>query len=572
MLTRLQIRNFRRLDDVDVELGERVVLVGPNNSGKTTALQALTLWDLGVRRWIEKRGDKPTPTKRPGVTINRRDLLSVPVPETKLLWLNGHVRDTIRQSDQPTKTKNILIEIEVSGVNGGVAWRCPMLFDYANTESFYCKPLTPPTDIDVGSDLFQLASERPVSFLPTMSGLAANETRIDAGAINVRLGEGRTAEVLRNLCYQVAENEKRWRSVCIAMKQLFGVQLQRPEYQPQRGEIQMAYRDETGNVLDLSCSGRGFQQTLLLSAYLNCNPGSVVLIDEPDAHLEILRQRQIYDLIGQIARDTGSQVIAASHSEVVLNEAADRDTVVAFVGRPHRIDDRERPQVRKALIEIGYDQYLQAEQRGWVLYLEGSTDLAVLRAFAVSLRHPIADHLSDAFVKYVANDPQAARSHFFGLRQAKPDLRGVAIFDRLERGVQTESKLKEIMWRQREIENYLDDEAVLIRWAERFGKSQEGPLFTDGYVQQMKDSINRVREALAIMGKTPFTTDIKASDDFLNPLFRDFFQAKGLPNLLRKSDYHQLAELVSVDLIDKEISEVLDTIYSVVTMTPSSPV
>ena len=38
---------------------------------------------------------------------------------------------------------------------------------------------------------------------PPMSGLAATETRLDQGAINVRIGEGRTAEVLRNLCYQV---------------------------------------------------------------------------------------------------------------------------------------------------------------------------------------------------------------------------------------------------------------------------------------------------------------------------------------------------------------------------------
>ena len=39
-----------------------------------------------------------------------------------------------------------------------------------------------------------------------MSGLTANETRLDPGAIQVRLGEGRTAEVLRNLCYQIAQN------------------------------------------------------------------------------------------------------------------------------------------------------------------------------------------------------------------------------------------------------------------------------------------------------------------------------------------------------------------------------
>ena len=52
------------------------------------------------------------------------------------------------------------------------------------------------------------------------------------------------------------------------------------------------------------------------------------------------------------SRFNESQIIAASHSEVVLNEAAGRDLVVAFVGKPHRIGDRGS-QVQKALREIG---------------------------------------------------------------------------------------------------------------------------------------------------------------------------------------------------------------------------
>jgi predicted ATP-dependent endonuclease of OLD family len=39
MLTQLIIRNFKLFDEVAIELGERVVFVGPNNSGKTSALQ-----------------------------------------------------------------------------------------------------------------------------------------------------------------------------------------------------------------------------------------------------------------------------------------------------------------------------------------------------------------------------------------------------------------------------------------------------------------------------------------------------------------------------------------------------
>ena len=34
-----------------------------------------------------------------------------------------------------------------------------------------------------------------------MSGLAAQEIKIETGTVNVKIGEGRTAEVLRNLCY-----------------------------------------------------------------------------------------------------------------------------------------------------------------------------------------------------------------------------------------------------------------------------------------------------------------------------------------------------------------------------------
>lgn len=72
MLTKLHVRNFKRLDEVTIDLGDAVVFVGPNNSGKTSALQAISLWDIGMRFWNAKREGRISPTKHPGVTINRR--------------------------------------------------------------------------------------------------------------------------------------------------------------------------------------------------------------------------------------------------------------------------------------------------------------------------------------------------------------------------------------------------------------------------------------------------------------------------------------------------------------------
>ena len=230
------------------------------------------------------------------------------------------------------------------------------------------------------------AGRARIAFLLPMSGLAGTETRLDRGAVDVRMGEGRTAEVLRNLCFRVhEEREEDWKRLVEQLENLFGAVVDPPRYMPERGEIVMSYR-ERATRLDMSSAGRGLQQTLLLLAYMYANPGSVLLLDEPDAHLEILRQRQTYRLLTDVARESRSQIIAASHSEVLLNEAAGRDLVVAFVGRPHRIDDRGS-QVLKALREIGFDHYYQAEQTGWVLYLEGSTDLAILHALARRLEN-----------------------------------------------------------------------------------------------------------------------------------------------------------------------------------------
>ena len=76
MLTKLICRNFKNFGEVEIELGNPVVFIGPNNSGKTTALQALALWEIGLKRWNENRKGKTNPEKRPRNTSSRITLVS----------------------------------------------------------------------------------------------------------------------------------------------------------------------------------------------------------------------------------------------------------------------------------------------------------------------------------------------------------------------------------------------------------------------------------------------------------------------------------------------------------------
>jgi energy-coupling factor transporter ATP-binding protein EcfA2 len=567
MLTKLTIINFKKFGKDEIELGNPVVFIGPNNSGKTSALQALALWEVGVKRWNEERRGKLAPEKRPGVTINRRDLVAIPVPDANLLWRDLHVRD-VQKANGKQKTKNVRIDITVEGITEDKQWTCGLEFDYANAESFYCRPLrlseeNDPQRMPVPDE----AAKVQVAFLPPMSGLMANETRLDPGAINVRVGEGRTAEVLRNLCYKIyTEKTESWEKLVSHIRSLFGAELDVPEYVRERGEIRMRYKED-GVLFDLSSSGRGLQQTLLLLSYMYANIGAILLLDEPDAHLEILRQRQIYQLLVDVGRANGNQVIAASHSEILLNEAADRDVVIAFVGRPHRINDRGS-QVQKALREIGYEHYYQAEQTGWVLYLEGSTDLAILRAFAEKLQYAESvEALERPFVHYVGNQPNEVRKHFHGLREAKADLVGVAIFDQLE--VPADLGAEAITWRRKEIENYFCYPETLEAYANASALEESaGPLFAISEASKrleiMKQSIAEVTQALETLGKgSPWDPGTKVNDDFLAPLFEKYFKKLKLPNVMAKKNFHELALLVPREKIDPEVKEKLDAIVNI---------
>lgn len=576
MLTNLTIRNFKRFEKVDIPLGTSVVFIGPNNSGKTAALQALALWNSGLRKWQEKYRGKTAPRRRPVVTINRHDLIAIPVPRANLLWRNLRTRLGTK-IDGKQGTQNVRIDIIVEGISyDGETWSCGLEFDYANQEALYCRPLRLEDEGNVVDrmPIPEQALQMKVAYLPPMSGLATDEPRLEMGRINVLIGEGQTAQVLRNLCHNLAEEKPQdWRKVQDHIRELFGVELNRPEHAIERGEITMSYSEPPSTVsLALSSSGRGLQQTLLLLAYLYANPNSVLLLDEPDAHLEIIRQRENYRLLSEIAYKVGSQIIVASHSEVILNEAAGQDVVVAFVGNPHRIGDSSS-QVLKSLKQIGFQDYYMAEQTGWVLYLEGSTDLSILQELARTLNHAAAEYLALPFPHFVDNQPLAARKHYHGLREAKQDLVGIGVYDSDARTVEPSPHLPEVRWRRREIENYFAIPSVLLRFARSsvdVDPPGPEPLWSENIAEErdrrysvMDDVIRDLVPPIALRELSDrFWHDEKGSD-FLDRVFKEFYERLQLYNPMSKSTYYRLAALAKPEELDTEITEVLDQIVEV---------
>lgn len=328
MLSKIIINNFKQLESIQIPLKNSTILTGENNGGKTSALQALTLWSLGVKKWIEKYSPKnynhKTLKKYPTIPINRLDITSIPLSKMNMLWL--------QQKTKNSRNKNIPIKLIAEGKNEKGNWQCGMEYLYANPEIAYCRPIVLNFKNNPDEQIIpQEAIDINVFLLPAMSGISLKEPLIQEGRINVLKGEGRTSEILRNLCYQLYSktNKEEWEFVTEHIKNFFGIILNKPSFESYDGTIKMDYTYKKGKVkLDISSSGSSVQQTLLLlsSIYL-CPKNSILLLDNPDLHLETSIQEKIYELIEKIAEKKEIQIISATHSKTLLNKVTQVESI-----------------------------------------------------------------------------------------------------------------------------------------------------------------------------------------------------------------------------------------------------
>ncbi len=531
MIRRLTVRNFKRFASETFELPDPVVLAGPNNSGKSTLLQAISTWKFGLDYWVARRAGT-TAQRRTGVPITRSEFTVVPLRQMNLLWENRQVAP--RASD-PERRRFIEISVE------GRSWECGLEFQYANPEVVYVRPLQAK---DLPSEKIrqfppEQARDLKVVRVPALSGIEREEPRRDRGLQDLLVGQGRPGDILRNLLIEV-QNED-WDQLVDLIGRLFDIRLDRPSYSPADPYIVCEYREgDGGRPLDLSNAGSGTLQVLLMLAFLYARPASVILLDEPDAHQHVFLQRRVYSEILKLARGRGAQLVVATHSDVVL-DASDPENVYAFLGHSTRrlSEPFERDQLREAMKRLSTTDLLRGSQVGAVLYVEGPTDLSILAEWASVLGHPARKFFDEPFVVHLGGRSlKAARDHFFAMRSAVPSLRAICLLDgdnRDEPDSPVERHGMEVLrWHRYEIENYLLQPEAVKRFL-------GAPLFDE----EIEDAFwAQVPRGTDLFGDHTSLARVKASNEFFVPLFRRLNMpvAKkglfGIAAVMRESEIH----------------------------------
>jgi ABC-type cobalamin/Fe3+-siderophores transport system ATPase subunit len=585
LLHYLEINNFKRFGDKQrIELDHPAVLIGPNNCGKTSAIQAIALWSQAVKTWHDVR-QSSLAKDRTATALNRLAIVSVPVQRTRYFWHNTKVR--IGNKDIP-----LIITLGVYFENKVIPFS--MHFRNQGDELVYCSP-DESTQKNVA--LVKYVASLNVELLYPMSGLETEEPILQSGRINVLLGQGRTAEVMRNLCLMVhKDNPQDWNRVKSLMKRLFMIDIGDP-VQTTRGSIELHYRQQNvKELLDVSSSGRGFQQMLLIFAYLYSHKGSVLLVDEPDAHLEILRQKQVYVLLRDIATENKSQVVLVTHSEVILDEALDNNLTLLLDGKAD--DLAAKKDIKSTLKHFGAEHYVKARERGYVMYVEGGTDMDMLRSLATHLNHPVSNNWDERCNVFYVQDNYPLQSidselerveggfgvtpkdHFFALRQLIPNLQGLAVLDNDGQSRQgyENGGLKIMYWKRYEAENYFVTPDVLKKFA--FENYEDMPLF-GGYREEIEKVLNalvleklfenQIGDFQTYNNSTPevsrliWTTKterLKLSE-FAEEFFRRLADHLRHPMLLKKGELHRLIKYVDSKNIPNEVIEKLDELLAI---------
>ena len=314
MITKLTLRNFKSVDEQSYEFTDFDLLIGRNNSGKSTVLQALAIWQFCVDEFHRAKRSGAT-----GIQIVLPNFTALPVPEFNLLWKNR--TDRVYPTENGVKKqKFILIEISVEWRNHlGENRSFGVELRYHSPQTIYAIPAG-------GWSAFRThdqAGHMPrIAYVPPFSGLEPSEKWLDVAPIRQQVGKGQPGSVLRNLLLWVWPAPKgnqgvpaskktpppdNWLEIASVVRRWFSVELLPPHYDSDKDVFIGVEYKQGEKTYDLIAGGSGFHQTTTLLAFLYGYRPTTILLDEPDAHLHVNLQREILDYFKRKSAERGIQ-------------------------------------------------------------------------------------------------------------------------------------------------------------------------------------------------------------------------------------------------------------------------
>ncbi len=295
-LLEIQFSQFKALRRFTLRLGPLTLLTGANNAGKSTALSALRLLDLALAH------------------AGRRVPLRLATPTGRTLgWSVPTARLAVSLANVHTDLEDVETTLR-------------FVYDHDDNDLLLTFPadggclLTVPGDRPPPRRPAELRARFPqrIVAVPVLGPLENDEPIVQEATVRRGLRTHRASRHFRN---HWAQNPAGFPAFAALLAQTWpGMRIEPPErsFVGDTAALHM-FCQEHRATRELYWCGFGFQIWCQLLTHISrAGPGDLLLIDEPETYLHPRVQRQLL----QILRDTGAQVVLASHATTLIASAA----------------------------------------------------------------------------------------------------------------------------------------------------------------------------------------------------------------------------------------------------------
>lgn len=325
-INEIELRNFKKIGDIKLELSNITCLVGRNNSGKSSILQALHFFLS-----LFKSGKIKFNQYESWVDIN--DLVYVP---------SGNLESINRYYFNAN-----------SNLSG--AYESSLRIGYEMGDKLDISVTTNSSDSKVPANSLSVIMDDPASdivamylesdqvstvFVPGISGISDLEEMKVTPLVDELAAKGDSNSVLRNILYRASQMGDLWLDLLDKVSEIYGKKYAIEVFPKKTNngyyiEANLKLSEDENNSLSenipLSSVGTGFLQVLQILSYINVYKPRLLFLDEPDSHLHPDIQKKLIEVITELSIERKFQIIIATHSTHVLNSIIERSGAIYHV-------------------------------------------------------------------------------------------------------------------------------------------------------------------------------------------------------------------------------------------------
>ena len=359
-ITSIEFRNYKAFKRYSLSLQKMSLLVGPNNCGKSTVIDAFKILSVAMR---SARAKKPDVLMGSGKSAYGWEISPEAVPVS------------LENSHTDYSEADTTISFRLSNSN-----RLELYFPRGGG----CR-LMPVTDGKPATTVAAFKAEYPVTVgvVPVLGRLEHEERLLEKETVQRNVESHLASRHFRNYWYYYPQKFDEFSD--LVTRTWPGMQVQPPELINSRPQRLAMFCLESRITREIFWAGSGFQiWCQLLTHIVNGRGSTVLVVDEPEIYLHPDVQRQ---LVG-ILRRSGSDIVMASHSPEIIGEADPAEIVLIDKGRRAGQRLRDVDAVQSVLDQLGSSQNItltKLARNRRVLFVEDEYDFGIIRRFAQRL-------------------------------------------------------------------------------------------------------------------------------------------------------------------------------------------